>query len=114
MFRDLTYNMRREFHEGLADTPINGIFELFRGAEADGKVKVDHGGPYQDRPNLFRQQMRLTAVNAMKAQWAIKKGYDPVKMMVNAQILHSMGPGGHMGGPGPMQRQAVADDEFSM
>lgn len=114
MFRDLTYNMRREFHEGLADTPINGIFELFRGAEADGKVKVDHGGSYQGRPNLFRQQMRLTAVNAMKAQWAIKKGYDPVKMMVNAQILHSMGPGGRMGGPGPMQRQAAADDEFSM
>lgn len=107
MFRDLTYNMRREFHEGLSDTPISGIFEMFTGQKEQPK-------PYQDRPNLFRQQMRVTAVNAMKASWAMKKGYDPVKMMVNAQILHSMGPGGHMGGPGPMQRQAAADDEFSM
>lgn len=93
MFGNMTENLKKEFHEGISDTPISGIFEMWTGKKEPTKS-------YQPRPNPYKAAFRRMAVNAVYAMRAQRQGYDVERMLVASKVMQATRPP-HMGPMGP-------------
>lgn len=71
---------KRELYEGVHSGFMGGFFEMITGVPEDGR-------PYVDNPNTFGKRFRSSLFRGFMVQHAMKKGYDPVKMLTNAQMF---------------------------